>query len=209
MSPTEHSQLYSDVTHCLDVLVDTIADEVLEGVNDLVLDGKIALARFFERHGMVDDGCDRHVFFSSYQRDIIKRVEKKVSRKGYVCRVKVLGNDSSGSIQYSTRVPNPLKKKLTWSFLVSLPILVTVAALQYATYIRTDIKSEVTGNIRHPYVQPQREIRAYVPHADWTMQREKGEVDSRRQALNGYIGRSQSASVKRSSISAAEGNGTA
>ncbi len=136
MTPSDHSQLYSDITHCLEVLVDTISDEILEGVNDLVLDGDIALSDFFDRHGMVDDGCDRHVFFSSYQRDIIKRVEKKVGKKGYVCRVKVIGK---GRIQYTTRIPHPLRSIVSWSLFIIFPMLLTVAALQYTTYFRDNV----------------------------------------------------------------------
>ncbi len=123
--------------------MDAITDEINEAVIDLVLDGKIALTGFFDRHGMVDDGCERHVFFSSYQKDILRRVERNLSGKGYTCRVTVSSSHakSSGHINYTTRVPHPMKKLLTWSTLMLLPIIATVTALQYSTYFRNNSRA--------------------------------------------------------------------
>lgn len=128
MTYSDNTQLYSDVEHCVEVLVDRITDEIAESVADLVLDGRIDLEAFFERHGMEHDSCDQHVFFSSYQRDIVRRVERGLRRKGYVCKLTV----SERSIRYSTRVPHPLKKLVTWAGLVILPLLAgTGAAVHY------------------------------------------------------------------------------
>lgn len=138
---SDSNQLYNDVTTCIEFLVDGISNEISDAVSDLVLDGKIGLASFFSRHGMEPDGCERHVFFSSYQKDIISQVQRRLSRKGFNCKLEVEGK----SILYTTRVPHPLIRIITLATLVLTPILIGAAAsLNYyahqnvGTTVRTD-----------------------------------------------------------------------
>lgn len=161
MSTNDNRQLYDDVHHCLQVLVNNLVEEIHERVSDLVLDGKIKISDFFERYGIENDSCDQHVFQSSYQSDIIKRVERKLSANGYRCRVTVTGK----YIAYTTRVPHPWKPVIL-AVLAGMvaPLLVAPAAYRLRSLRKADVpdvpanvaasSSLETPYVWHPYGAP-------------------------------------------------------
>lgn len=128
MSTSDNKQLYEDVVHCLDVLVDNLTTEIDERVSDLVVDGRIKITDFFERFGVEPDGCEQHIFLSSYQKDILKRVESNLAAKGYVSRVTVSGK----YVHYTTRIPHPWKR-LAY---VALALIVPMLSVPFAYRVR-------------------------------------------------------------------------
>lgn len=187
MAPNDSNQLYNDVAHCIDRLVDTISEEISVAVSDLVLDGKIGLCAFFERHGMMDDGCERHVFMSTYQQDILKRVEKKLARKGFNCRVNVTDSGKKSLINYTTRVQHPMKKFLKLSTFLIIPLLGTVAALKYSMFFRnTQAVVKDTRSIFAPAP-----INVAIPNTHWDSYDKgnfpsKAEAESRGQGIQAH-----------------------
>jgi hypothetical protein len=126
MTSSDNKQLYEDVAHCLDVLVENLTTEIEERVSDLIVDGRIKITDFFERFGVEPDGCEQHIFLSSYQKDILKRVEGNLATKGYVSRVTVSGK----YVHYTTRIPHPWKR-LAY---VALALIVPMLSVPFAAY---------------------------------------------------------------------------
>ena len=142
-------QLYKDVTECVSGLVEDLYNAIFERIATMMLDGNFTIASFLKENETDDEGEERkHIFYSTYQKDIIRRVRKKLNHKGYACKIVTNGT----RIHYTTRIVSPFTRLAKLCLLYVTPFLVAGALYQGMSMRTQDMHAKNDGYNHIPHM---------------------------------------------------------